>query len=324
MSPRKKRAQVSKRFAISASVLILCAAGLASDPALAWRGAGFGGFRAGGFARFGGFHAERFGGFHGGYHRGYYGGEAAVAHGPRGGEAAAVEGPRGGEAAAVKGPMGGWHAGGVGAYGGTWHADGYHPGGVWGGAYGYHGATVVNSYYAHGCVACAPVAVGAAGAAGAAVAGAAVAAATGPAVGVAVETPAAPQPGAEIIDVAPAAAAPAVPPPSYAVGSVVVSLPAGCKEQFRNVGDVSYVICGDLWFRTVYGNNGLYYKVVQPVADDRAAILQACAGDIERLCAGVAPGEGRIKACVKRHVSELSAGCFDSLLKLLASEKEPG
>jgi hypothetical protein len=59
-------------------------------------------------------------------------------------------------------------------------------------------------------------------------------------------------------------------------------------------------------------------------AQDAREIARACAGDIERLCAGVPPGEGRIKACMKAHVMELSAPCFDTLLKAVTSEKEPG
>jgi len=58
-------------------------------------------------------------------------------------------------------------------------------------------------------------------------------------------------------------------------------------------------------------------------AQDAREIARACAGDIERLCAGVPPGEGRIKACMKAHVMELSAPCFDTLLGAVASEKEP-
>jgi chemotaxis protein MotB len=33
---------------------------------------------------------------------------------------------------------------------------------------------------------------------------------------------------------------------------------------------------------------------------------------VDRLCPGVPPGEGRIKACMKAHASELSPGCFDT------------
>jgi hypothetical protein len=52
-------------------------------------------------------------------------------------------------------------------------------------------------------------------------------------------------------------------------------------------------------------------------------LVKACAGDIERLCAGVPPGEGRIKACMKAHITELSAPCFDTLLRMVTAEKEP-
>lgn len=58
-------------------------------------------------------------------------------------------------------------------------------------------------------------------------------------------------------------------------------------------------------------------------AQDAMTIARACAGDIERLCAGVPPGEGRIKACIKAHITELSAPCFDTLLGAVTSEKEP-
>ena len=58
-------------------------------------------------------------------------------------------------------------------------------------------------------------------------------------------------------------------------------------------------------------------------AQTATEIARACAGDIDRLCQGVPPGEGRIKACIKAHITELSAPCFDTLLQAVASEKEP-
>jgi hypothetical protein len=58
-------------------------------------------------------------------------------------------------------------------------------------------------------------------------------------------------------------------------------------------------------------------------AQDATAIARACAADIDRLCAGVPPGEGRIKACMKAHITELSAPCFDTLLGAITAEKEP-
>src|SRR5258708_37164626 len=40
-----------------------------------------------------------------------------------------------------------------------------------------------------------------------------------------------------------------------------------------------------------------------------AAIRAACAGDAQRLCAGVQPGGGRIVACLKEHKDSLSDQC---------------
>ena len=53
--------------------------------------------------------------------------------------------------------------------------------------------------------------------------------------------------------------------------------------------------------------------VAQPIPS-REEIARACAGDVERLCPGVPPGAGRVRACMKAHVRELSAPCFDVLL----------
>jgi outer membrane protein OmpA-like peptidoglycan-associated protein len=43
-------------------------------------------------------------------------------------------------------------------------------------------------------------------------------------------------------------------------------------------------------------------------------IAHACSGDVARFCPGVEPGGGRLKACMKEHVSQLSAACFDTLM----------
>jgi hypothetical protein len=46
------------------------------------------------------------------------------------------------------------------------------------------------------------------------------------------------------------------------------------------------------------------------------ALRAYCEPDIERLCAGVEPGEGRIKECLKAHEKEISVGCAQALQKL--------
>jgi hypothetical protein len=44
-------------------------------------------------------------------------------------------------------------------------------------------------------------------------------------------------------------------------------------------------------------------------------VLQACKPDIARFCSQVPPGEGRVKACMKEHVHELSEPCKEALFQ---------
>ena len=46
-----------------------------------------------------------------------------------------------------------------------------------------------------------------------------------------------------------------------------------------------------------------------------------CAGDIKTLCVGIQPGEGRIKTCIKSHLTDLSPACQDRLLTVAVSGK---
>ena len=46
--------------------------------------------------------------------------------------------------------------------------------------------------------------------------------------------------------------------------------------------------------------------------------VPACIGDIRKLCAGVQPGEGRIKDCAKQHFNELPVSCQKIVLKVAA------
>jgi hypothetical protein len=56
---------------------------------------------------------------------------------------------------------------------------------------------------------------------------------------------------------------------------------------------------------------------------DQLIIARACAGDIERFCPGVPPRQGLIKECMRAHIPELSAGCFDTVLSAVAAEHPP-
>jgi hypothetical protein len=51
-------------------------------------------------------------------------------------------------------------------------------------------------------------------------------------------------------------------------------------------------------------------------------IVRACAPDVISLCAGVLPGEGRIKACMKENKARLSADCLDTMLEAAAAGRE--
>ena len=42
-------------------------------------------------------------------------------------------------------------------------------------------------------------------------------------------------------------------------------------------------------------------------------VVTDCTGDVGRLCTGVLPGEGRVKACIAGHLAELSKACVTAL-----------
>jgi hypothetical protein len=56
----------------------------------------------------------------------------------------------------------------------------------------------------------------------------------------------------------------------------------------------------------------------------QSAAMKACAGDVKSLCAGTQPGDGRVKACIKSHFSDVSAPCQAVLLKAAAISKACG
>jgi Cysteine rich repeat len=53
----------------------------------------------------------------------------------------------------------------------------------------------------------------------------------------------------------------------------------------------------------------------------QSAALKACGGDVKTLCAGIQPGEGRVRACIKSHFSDVSPTCQATLLKAAAVSK---
>jgi hypothetical protein len=52
-----------------------------------------------------------------------------------------------------------------------------------------------------------------------------------------------------------------------------------------------------------------------------AQLAGPCTGDIKKLCAGIQPGKGRIKACIKSHLTDLSPTCEDRVLTVAVTGK---
>lgn len=46
-----------------------------------------------------------------------------------------------------------------------------------------------------------------------------------------------------------------------------------------------------------------------------------CASDVKKLCAGIQPGEGRLKACMKTHLTGLTQSCEDRVLTTAVTSK---
>ena len=55
--------------------------------------------------------------------------------------------------------------------------------------------------------------------------------------------------------------------------------------------------------------------------EELLAIRTYCKPDVERLCASVEPGGGRIKDCLMKHKEQMSVGCAQALQKLKKMEK---
>jgi hypothetical protein len=49
-----------------------------------------------------------------------------------------------------------------------------------------------------------------------------------------------------------------------------------------------------------------------------AAVRQACGPEIQQHCAGVEPGDGRLRACVKENFAALSEPCKQAMLSSVA------
>jgi hypothetical protein len=51
-------------------------------------------------------------------------------------------------------------------------------------------------------------------------------------------------------------------------------------------------------------------------------VVKNCAGEVRRLCPGVEPGEGRIKACLRQNLGKIKPACFQSILGAMIAIRE--
>jgi hypothetical protein len=50
-------------------------------------------------------------------------------------------------------------------------------------------------------------------------------------------------------------------------------------------------------------------------ASPGSGAMAACRGDVAEFCGQLQPGGGRIRACIREHVAELSPGCKQALIQ---------
>jgi hypothetical protein len=59
-----------------------------------------------------------------------------------------------------------------------------------------------------------------------------------------------------------------------------------------------------------------------PASPERQKMIQACGQDIQTFCSNVQPGQGRIAACLKPHIRDLSPDCKGELVAAHARHKQ--
>ena len=55
--------------------------------------------------------------------------------------------------------------------------------------------------------------------------------------------------------------------------------------------------------------------MAQQMGPASRAVLRTCKPDIAHFCSQVPPGQGRIKACMKEHLPELSEPCKEAMFQ---------
>lgn len=63
----------------------------------------------------------------------------------------------------------------------------------------------------------------------------------------------------------------------------------------------------------VLAQTQLQTQIAPQMRSETRAVMQACRTDYESLCSKVAPGGGRILACLQSHAGELTSSCAKAL-----------
>jgi hypothetical protein len=64
---------------------------------------------------------------------------------------------------------------------------------------------------------------------------------------------------------------------------------------------------------------------LSPTCQDRVLTVavtgKVCKSDLEKLCAGIVPGTGGLRTCIKSHMAEVSDACRDAMSRAGAGRK---
>jgi Cysteine rich repeat len=64
---------------------------------------------------------------------------------------------------------------------------------------------------------------------------------------------------------------------------------------------------------SAFAQSQLQTQITPQMRSEARAVMQACRADYDRLCSDVAPGGGRILACLQSHAGQLTASCAQTL-----------
>lgn len=64
---------------------------------------------------------------------------------------------------------------------------------------------------------------------------------------------------------------------------------------------------------SAFAQSQLQTQITPQMRSEARAVMQACSADHDRLCSDVAPGGGRILACLQSHAGQLTATCAQTL-----------